>query len=250
MEPNKNEKTICWKDIKTSILNILMILFPIIVIIFSETIAKIMNITSTQVITMSLPIILLIEIIVTCLVLKDNDEYESSKPNKKDEVIYIEMEIRGRKHLITKKMYNLLGKRGVPTLGEVLALPPKTKETTQVPTDIKHFTKDKENTTSRVTPFPTKQETAKRVNKESMQEIIENHKRRLDDLDYIFAEIYKNKSWITPELESFLKNGYRNKNLRKDFDDYIQTNPPKGFAPEAFDLTKKHRSPTGQPCIE
>ena len=82
-----------------------------------------------------------------------------------------------------------------------------------------------------------------------MQEIIENHKRRLDDLDYIFAEIYKNKYWITTELESFLKNGYKNKNLRKDFDDYIRNNPPKSVTVETFDLNKDVNPPTEAPRV-
>lgn len=249
MEPNKNEKAMCWKDIKTSILNILIILFPIMVIIFSETIAKIMNITSAQVITTSLPIILLIEIIVTSLVLKDSEEYESSTPNKKDYVNCIELEIRGRKHIITTELYNLLGKRGVPTLGEVLSLPPKTKRTSQVPTDIQHFTKDKENNTSRVTPFPTKQETPKRVNEESMQEFIENHIKRMADLDYIAEEIKKHNYPITKELNNILEKGRTSKTLRKDFDDYIRNNQLKLFATETFDLTKNTEAPRVDPII-
>jgi len=161
----------------------------------------------------------------------------------------IEIEVQGHKRLISIELYNLLGKRGVPTLGEVLSLPPKRKRTNQAPTNINHFIKDKENSNSHVTPFPTKRETPKRANEESMQEIIENHKRRLDDLDYIFAEIYKNKYWITTELESFLKNGYKNKNLRKDFDDYIRNNPPKSVTVETFDLNKDVNPPTEAPRV-
>lgn len=161
----------------------------------------------------------------------------------------IEIEVRGRKRLISIELYNLLGKRGVPTLGEVLALPKKTKRTTQGPTNINHFIKDKENSKSHVTPLPTKQETPKRVNEESMQEIIENHIQRMGDLDYIFAEIYKNKYAITTELTSLLINGYRNKNLRKDFDDYIRNNPPKGFPVETFDLTKAVNPPSQAPRV-
>lgn len=146
-------------------------------------------------------------------------------------------------------MYNLLGKRGVPTLGEVLSLPPNPKRTSQAPTDIKHFIKDKENTTSRTTPFPTKQETPKRGNKESMREFIENHIQRMADLDYISAEINKNKYPITPELKSLLRKGYRNKNLRKDFDDYIRNNPPEGFTVETFNLNKNINQPSEAPGV-
>lgn len=71
----------------------------------------------------------------------------------------------------------------------------------------------------------------------------------MDDLDYISEEINKNKYPITPELKSLLRNGYRNKNLRKDFDDYIRNNPPKGFAPENFNLNKNTEAPGVNPIL-
>lgn len=243
-----------------------------------------MNTSIDVAIIMGFATILGLGIIIVGLLENKINESESSKPNKKDYVNCIEIEIQGRKHYITQELYNLLGKRGVPTLGEVLSLPPKTKRTSQVPTDIQHFIKDKENTTSRVTPLPTKQETPKHVNKESMREFIENHVQRMADLDYIFAEIDKNKYPITQELKTFLKNGYRNKNLRKEFDkyicnnlnkevsrpmqeestnsfikaettctnkfeDYIRNNPPEGFTVETFDLTKDLNPPSVAPEV-
>ena len=253
MEPDKNKKTTDCKEVRIKLLYTIMCLFPIIsatpIIFCSEKIAKLTNITSTEVKDVGILLILLIEIIFTGLALKDTEEYESSKPNKKDNVTCIELEVRGRKYTITKELYNRLGKRGVPTLGEVLSLPPNPKRTSQAPTDIKHFIKGKENTTSRVTPFPTKQENPKPINKESMREFIENHIQRMADLDYISAEINKNKYPITPELKSLLRNGYRNKNLRKDFDDYIRNNPPEGFTVETFDLTKDINQPSVAPGV-
>ena len=83
-----------------------------------------------------------------------------------------------------------------------------------------------------------------------MREFIENHIQRMADLDYIFAEIDKNKYPITQELKSLLRNGYRNKNLRKDFDDYIHNNPPKSFAPETFNLTKNTETPGVNPILK
>lgn len=251
MEPNEKEKTIDWKEIKLCIKLMLTFLFlvisPLLIIIHSEKIAKTMNTSIDVAIIMGFATILGLGIIIVGLLENKINESESSKPNKKDYVNCIEIEIQGRKHYITQELYNRLGKRGVPTLGEVLSLPPKTKRTSQVPTDIQHFIKDKENTTSRVTPLPTKQETPKHVNKESMREFIENHVQRMADLDYISEEIDKNKYPITQELKSLLKNGYRNKNLRKDFDDYIRNNPPKGFTVETFDLTKNINQPSVAP---
>lgn len=227
----------------------LALLIEVMIIIQPEKIAKAINTSSRDVV--SVAVIILLITIFTFLVIIPSDfcKEPPSKPNKKDDVNCIEIEIQGRKHYITQELYNRLGKRGVPTLGEVLSLPPKTKRTSQVPTDIQHFIKDKENTFSRVTPFPTKQETPKRANKESMREFIENHIQRMDDLDYISEEINKNKYPITTELKSLLRNGYRNKNLRKDFDDYIRNNPPEGFTPETFDLTKNTEAPGVNPIL-
>lgn len=248
MEPNEKEKTIDWKEIKLFIKLTLTFLFlvisPLLIIIHSEKIAKTMNTSIGVAIIIGFATILGLGLIIVMLLENEINESESSKPNKKDYVNCIKIEIQGRKHYITQELYNRLGKRGVPTLGEVLSLPPNPKRTSQAPSDIKHFIKDKENTTSRVTPFPTKQETPKRANKESMREFIENHIQRMDDLDYISEEINKNKYPITTELKSLLRNGYRNKNLRKDFDDYIRNNPPKGFTPENFSLTKEFNQPS------
>ena len=288
VEPDKNKKPTDWEEMKTKLLCTIMCLFPIIsappIIFYSEKIAKLTNTTSTQIKDVGILFIVLIEIIFTCLALKNTEEYKPSTPNKNDYVNCIEIEIQGRKHYITQELYNLLGKRGVPTLGEVLSLPPKRKRTSQVPTDIQHFIKDKENNTSRVTPFPTKQEIPKQDTKESVQEIFENHRQRMADLDYIFAEIEKNNYPMTQELHSFLKNGYRSKNLRKDFDEYICNNltkevnqpmkkkstdsflkaettctnefenyirnhPSKGYAPETFDLTKNTEAPGVNPVL-
>lgn len=227
----------------------LALLIEVMIIIQPEKIAKAINTSPRNVVPVA--VLILIITIFTSLVIIPSDfcKETPSKPNKKDNVTCIELEVRGRKYTITKELYNLLGKRGVPTLGEVLSLPPNPKRNSQAPTPIKHSIKGKENTTSRVTPFPTKQETPKPINKESMREFIENHIQRMADLDYISEKINKNKYPITPELKSLLRNGYRNKNLRKDFDDYICNNPPKGFVPETFDLTKNTEAPGVNPVL-
>lgn len=248
MEPEKNkDMTIIEKRINAFFA--LALLIEVMIIIQPEKIAKAINTSPRNIVPVAVLILLIT--IFTSLVIIPSDfcKEKPSKPNNKDYVNCIEIEVEGRKRLITTELYNLLGKRGVPTLGEVLSLPPKTKRTSQVPTDIQHFIKDKENTTSRVTPFPTKQEKPKRANKESMREFIENHIQRMADLDYISAEINKNKYPITTELKTLLRNGYRNKNLRKDFDDYIHNNPPKGFAPESFNLTKNTEPPGVNPIL-
>ena len=227
----------------------LALLIEVMIIIQPEKIAKAINTSSRDIV--SVAVIILLITIFTFLVIIPSDfcKETPSKPNKKDNVTCIELEVQGRKYTITKELYNLLGKRGVPTLGEVRSLPPNPKRTSQVPTRIERSIKDNENTTSRVTPFPTKQETPKPINKESMREFIENHIQRMADLDYISEEINKNKYPITTELKSLLRNGYRNKNLRKDFDDYIHNNPPKGFTPETFDLTKSTEAPGVNPIL-
>ena len=227
----------------------LALLIEVMIIIQPEKIAKAINTSPRNVVPVAVLILLITIFTYLVIIPSDFCKETPSKPNKKDNVTCIELEVRGRKYTITKKLYNLLGKRGIPTLGEVLSLPPNPKRTSQAPTDIKHFIKDKENTTSRVTPFPTKQETPKPINKESMRKFIENHIQRMADLDYISEEINKNKYPITPELKSLLRNGYKNKNLRKDFDDYIQNNPPEGFTVETFDLTKNINQPSVTPGV-
>lgn len=253
MKPNEKEKTIDWKEIKLCIKLTLTFLFlvisPLLIIIHSEKIAKTMNTSIGVAIIMGFATILGLGIIIVMLLENEINESQSSKPNKKDYVTCIELEVQGREYTITKELYNLLEKRGVPTLGEVPSLPPNPKRNSQAPTHINHSIKGKENTTSRVTPFPTKQETPKRANKESMREFIKNHIQRMDDLDYIEEEIKKHNYPITPESKSLLRNGYRNKNLRKDFDDYIRNNPPKGFTVETFDLTKNTEASGVNPIL-
>lgn len=249
MKPEKENKNMTIIEKRINALCALALLIEVMIIIQPEKIAKAINTSAGNVISLATVILLITIFIYLVITPSDFCKETPSKPNKKDYLNCIEIEIQGRKHYITQELYNRLGKSGVPTLAEVRSLPPKTKRTSQVPTDIQHFIKDKENTSSRTTPFPTKQETPKHGNKESMREFIENHIQRMGDLDYIFAEINKNKYPITPELKSLSRNGYRNKNLRKDFDDYIRNNPPKGFTPETFDLTKNTEAPGVNPVL-
>lgn len=83
MELNKNEKAIYLNDIKTSILRILMLSFPIIMFIFSGKIAKMLNGTITQVNITSVPIILFIEIKFLSLIAKYDKENEILRNREK-----------------------------------------------------------------------------------------------------------------------------------------------------------------------
>lgn len=78
-----------------------------------------MNTSIGVAIIMGFATILGLGIIIVGLLENEINESESSKPNKKDYVNCIEIEIQGHKHYITQELYNRLGKRGVPTLGEV-----------------------------------------------------------------------------------------------------------------------------------
>lgn len=269
MELNKKEKEKYWNDTKINILLILIVLFPIIVVVFSGEIAKTMSATRTHVIIASLPFVLFIEIIFLSLLADCAEKYEMLKKQEKlDEQLnkelqqikkeheeniaahnYVFSEIKKHNYTMTYELLRITMLKGPEMRKEfetyVRSNPPK-DHTSQL---IDRLTRGKENTTSRVTPFPTKQETPKRANKESMREFIENHIQRMADLDYISEEINKNKYPITPELKSLLRNGYRNKNLRKDFDDYIRNSPPKGCATETFNLTKSTEAPGVNPIL-
>ena len=237
MEPNEKEKPTDWKEIKLytklMLTFVVVVMTPLLIFNYSRSTYKpikiLIAIAGAMIIVFS--IILVLTILDINKLENETNETESSKTeNSKTK----NEDFAKEKDESTEK-------------AAIFCFPQKRKGTIQVVPYYDHLIRDKGKTTSRVTPFPTKQETPKRVNKESMREFIENHIQRMGDLDYIFAEISKNKYPITPELKSFLKNGYTNKNLRKDFDDYIRNNPPKGFAPETFDLTKNINQPTEAP---
>ena len=83
MELNKNEKEKYWNDTKINILLILIVLFPIIVVVFSGEIAKTMSTTRTHVIIASLPFVLFIEIIFLSLLADCAEKYEMLKKTRK-----------------------------------------------------------------------------------------------------------------------------------------------------------------------
>lgn len=239
MEPNEKEKPTDWKEIKLytklMLTFVVIVLAPLLVFNYSRSTNKpikiLIAIAGAMIIVFS--IILVLTMLGINKLENETNETESSKTeNSKTK----NEDFAKEKNESTEK-------------ATIFWFPQKRKGTIQVIPYYDHLIRDKENTTSHTTPFPTKQEAPKHVNKETMREFIENHIQRMDDLDYIFAKINKNKYPITTELESFLKNGYRNKNLRKDFDDYIRNNPPKGFAPETFYLTKNTEAPGANPIL-
>lgn len=228
-----------------------------------------MSTTRTHVIIASLPFVLFIEIIFLSLLADCAEKYEMLKKQEKlDEQLnkelqqiekeyeeniaahnYVFSEIEKHNYTMTYELLIITMLKGPEMRKEfetyVRNNPPK-DYTSQL---IDRLTREKENTTSRVTPFPTKQDTPKRVNKESMRELIENHIQRMADLDYIAEEIEKHNYPITKELKNILEKGRTSKTLRKDFDDYISNTPPKGFTVETFDLTKEINQPNEAPGV-
>lgn len=239
MEPNEKEKPTDWKEIKLytklMLTFVVVVMTPLLIFNYSRSTYKpikiLIAIAGAMIIVFS--IILVLTILDINKLENETNETESSKTeNSKTK----NEDFAKEKDESTEK-------------AAIFCFPQKRKGTIQVVPYYDHLIRDKGKATSRVTPFPTKQETPKRENKESMREFIENHIQRMDDLDYISAKINKNKYPITPELKNLLRNGYKNKNLRKDFNDYIRNNPPKGFTVETFDLTKNTEAPGVNPIL-
>ena len=239
MEPNKKEKPTDWKEIKLytklMLTFVVVVMAPLLIFNYSRSTYKpikiLIAIAGVMIIVFS--IILVLTILDISKLENEINETESSKTeNSKTKT----QDFAKEKDESTEK-------------ATIFSFPQKRKGTIRVIPYYDHLIRDNGNTTSRTTPFPTKLETPKHANKESMREFIENHIQRMADLDYISAEINKNKHPITPELKSLLRNGYRNKNLRKDFDDYIRNNPPEGFTVETFDLIKDLNPPSVAPGV-
>lgn len=171
MELNKNEKEKCWNDTKINILLILIVLFPIIVVVFSGEIAKTMSTTRTHIIIASLPFVLFIEIIFLSLLTDCAEKYEMLKKQEK--------------------------------LDEQL-------------------------------------------NKE-LQQIEKEHEENIAAHNYVFSEIEKHNYTMTYELLRITM--LKGPEMRKEFETYVRSNPPKDFAPENFNLNKNTEAPGVNPIL-
>lgn len=261
VELNKNEKAIYWNDIKMSILRILLISFPTIAFIFSEPIAKTMNITNTQVIITSLPFVFFIEIIFLSLLAECAEKYEKLKKREKRNkklneelqqnekeyqeniaaLNYVFSEIEKHNYTMTYELLRITGLEGPEMQKEfdiyVRNNPPKN----YTPELFAQLTRENEKTNSRITPFPTKQEAFKHVGREAIQD-----PQHTAILDYIESKIKKHNYPITHELEIILRNG--GENLREEFDKYVRVQ-------KEFDefmrnlLNKQHKQPSVAPGV-
>lgn len=115
----------------------------------------------------------------------------------------------------------------------VFSFPQKRKGTIRVIPYYDHLIRDKGNTTSRTTPFPTKQTKIKRIIKDPIQQAFERDEKHLTK---ILAKNQNSTNSITSDLTTgFLK---AETTCTNEFENYIHNNPPEGFTVETFDLTK------------
>lgn len=107
-----------------------------------------------------------------------------------------------------------------------------------------HLIRDKGNTTSRTTPFPTKQTKIKRIIKDPIQQSFERDEKHLTK---ILAKNQNSTNSITSDLTTGLLKAETT--CTSEFENYIRNNPPEGFAPETFDLTKNTEAPRVNPIL-
>lgn len=224
MKTNEKEmKTLInWKEIKLYIKLTLTFLFmiigPVLIIIHSEKISKTTNLSIKSVTIMAFAIFTILGLLFISLLESETSEQESSKSK---------------------------GKTESPEEGTIFWFPQKTKGTIRVPSSIDLFMRDKGNTTSRTTPFPTKQEKFKRIIEDPVQKEFEKDK---SNLKHILSQPQNGTCLITSDLETGLLKAETN--YANEFSNYIRNNPPKGFTVETFDLTKDLNPPSITPEVK
>lgn len=257
MELNKNEKEKYWNDTKINILLILIVLFPIIVIIFSGEIAKTMSTTRTHVIIASLPFVFFIEIIFLSLLAECAEKYEKLKKREKRNrklneelqqnekeyqenmaaLNYVFSEIEKHNYTMTYELLRITGLEGPKMQKEFDIYVRNNPPNDYTPKLFAQLTRENEKTNSRITPFPTKQEALKHVGREAIQD-----PQHMTALDYIESKIKKHNYPITHELEIILRNG--GENLRKEFDEYARVQ--KEFDNFMRKILRKYTNPTSE----
>ena len=222
METNEKEikTSINWKEIKLSIKLTLTFLFmiigPVLVIIHSEKISKTINLSIESVTIMGFAIFPILGLLFISLLESETSEHESSKANKDHQ---------------EKEVYKFNK--------------PRMKGAVQVIPYLDHLIRDKGNTNSRVTPFPTKQDKFKRITQDPVQKEFEKDK---SNLKHILSQAQNGTCLITSDLETGLLK--TETNCTNEFGDYISNNPPEGFTVETFDLTKDLNPPSVAPEVK
>ena len=223
MEPNEKEKTTDWKEIKLYIKLMLtfvvIVMAPLLVFNYSRSTYKpikiLIAIAGAMIIIFS--IILVLTILGISKLENETNEIESSKTeNSKTK----NEDFTKEKDESTEKV-------------TIFSFPQKRKGTIVVIPYYDHLIRDKGNTTSHTTPFPTKQTKIKRIIKDPIQQAFERDEKHLTK---ILAKNQNSTNSITSNLTTeFLKD---ETTCTNEFENYIRNNPPEGFTVETFDLTK------------
>lgn len=234
MEPNEKEKQTNWKEIKLYIKLMLtfvvIVMAPLLIFNYSRSTYKpikiLIAIAGAVLIVFS--IILVLTILDINKLENETNETESSKTeNSKTK----NQDFAKEKDESTEK-------------ATIFSFPQKRKGTIQVIPYYDHLIRDKGNTTSRTTPFPTKQTKIKRIIKDPIQQAFERDEKHLTK---ILAKNQNSINIITSNLTTgFLKD---ETSCTNEFENHIHNNQPKGFTVETFDLTKNLNPPSVSPEV-
>lgn len=234
MEPNEKEKPTDWKEIKLytklELTFVVIVMAPLLVFNYSRSTNKpikiLIAIAGAMIIVFS--IILVLTILDINKLENETNETESSKTENSETKI---QDFAKEKDESTKK-------------ATIFWFPQKRKGTIRVIPYYDHLIRDKGNTTSRTTPFPTKQTKIKRIIKDPIQQSFERDEKHLTK---ILAKNQNNTNSITSDLTTgLLKAETASTN---EFENYICNNPPEGLTVETFDLTKDLNPPSVAPGV-
>lgn len=234
MEPSEKEKPTNWKEIKLYVKLMLtfvvIVMAPVLIFNYSRSTYKPIKIliAIAGVMLISFSIILGLTILRISKLENETNKNESSKTeNSKTN----NEDFAKEKDESTEK-------------ATTFSFPQKRKGTIRVIPYYDHLIRDKGNTTSRTTPFPTKQTKIKRIIKDPIQQAFERDEKHLTK---ILAKNQNSTNIITSNLTTgFLKD---ESTCTNEFENYIRNNPPKGFTPETFDLTKNTEAPGANPVL-
>lgn len=232
MEPNEKEKPTDWKEIKIyaklELAFIVIVMVPLLIFDYSINTNKLIRIliAIVGVMIISFSIILGLTILRISKLENETNETKSSKTENSK----------------TKTQDFAKQKDESNEKATMFSFPQKRKGTIRVIPYYDHLIRDKGNTTSRTTPFPTKQTKIKRIIKDPIQQAFERDEKHLTK---ILAKNQTSTNSITSDLTTgFLK---AETTCTNEFENYIHNNPPEGFTIETFDLTKNINQPSVAP---
>lgn len=234
MEPNGKEKPTDWKEIKLyaklALTFVVVVMAPILIFNYSRNTYKPIKIliAIAGVMLIAFSIILVLTILDISKLENETNETESSKTkNSKAK----NQDFAKEKDESTEK-------------ATTFSFPQKRKGTIRITPYYDHLIRNKRNTTSRTTPFPTKQTKIKRIIKDPIQQAFERDETHLTK---ILAKNQNSTNIITSDLTTgFLKT---ETTCTNEFENFIRNNPPEGFTVETFDLTKDLNPPSVAPGV-